>query len=267
MKTLRRILTVSSIAVIGCALSNATTLTTTVSCSTSSGSTELGPASNGTINCGNFNESLGTLTGISLTLTGTVLSTSTVSGTNNDNSPHSGIVNANSNFLVDSSSTSSLANFGISNDTADFSQAPFSTGMFNVNAPSGTMNLLANNNTLPTDCSMAPTSTPNTSCEEILNVTGSNSRTGADSNGATFTLYESALGTGTYSFTADTITQFQCGISGGNVGCGQVTNDSFTGSVTYTYSTPSTVPEPTTLFLMGSALVGCGLLRKRTKKS
>jgi len=36
-------------------------------------------------------------------------------------------------------------------------------------------------------------------------------------------------------------------------------------SVQYNYSAPSSVPEPTTLFLMGSALVGCGLLRKRIK--
>jgi hypothetical protein len=54
--------------------------------------------------------------------------------------------------------------------------------------------------------------------------------------------------------------------TGGNFTTTQVTDAVAELTVTYTYTPPFTgVPEPATLFLMGSALVGVGLLRKRSK--
>jgi len=46
-----------------------------------------------------------------------------------------------------------------------------------------------------------------------------------------------------------------------------ITGGSVTAQYDYSYTETSIVPEPATLFLMGSALVGVGLLRKRINKS
>ncbi len=51
--------------------------------------------------------------------------------------------------------------------------------------------------------------------------------------------------------------------AGGNTNDTQNTFANITGDVVYTYN--SNAPEPATLFLMGSALVGVGVLRKRFK--
>ncbi|HEX4136972.1 MAG TPA: choice-of-anchor E domain-containing protein [Bryobacteraceae bacterium] len=78
-------------------------------------------------------------------------------------------------------------------------------------------------------------------------------------------------GGGTVDLTADTFTQTNLSNTGGNTNSNQVTNASLTGTVTYTYQaalqeSPST-PEPATLAMMGGALLGLGLLRKRLRKN
>jgi len=60
----------------------------------------------------------------------------------------------------------------------------------------------------------------------------------------------------------------QSGISIGNLFtsgiAGQIVTSGGTETVTYNYTIPSGTPEPTTMILFGSGLIGLGLLRKRT---
>jgi hypothetical protein len=70
-------------------------------------------------------------------------------------------------------------------------------------------------------------------------------------------------GTGTYTLNTNTLTGTSLKNTGGNTNATQNTFANITGDVIYTYN--SNAPEPATLFLMGSALVGVGVLRKRFK--
>jgi hypothetical protein len=70
-------------------------------------------------------------------------------------------------------------------------------------------------------------------------------------------------GTGTETLNTNTLTGTTITNTGGNTIATQNTFANITGDVIYTYS--SGAPEPATLFLMGSALVGVGVLRKRFK--
>jgi hypothetical protein len=73
-------------------------------------------------------------------------------------------------------------------------------------------------------------------------------------------------GTGTFSLTDKTLVGTFLNNTGGNTTAAQSTTEFTTGDVIYTYTPPpSGAPEPATLFLMGSALVGVGVLRKRFK--
>jgi len=70
-------------------------------------------------------------------------------------------------------------------------------------------------------------------------------------------------GTGMETLHTNTLTGTTITNTGGNTIATQNTFANVTGDVIYTYT--SGAPEPATLFLMGSALVGVGVLRKRFK--
>jgi len=112
---------------------------------------------------------------------------------------------------------------------------------------------------------LCPVSTPSATCNDIF-YTPPN-RTGSASNslivpGGNIANY---LGNGSFTITGETLTLSTFSGGGGNIQTHQTTTAQLFASVTYTYNPPSSTPEPATMLLMGSALVGVGLLRKKIK--
>jgi hypothetical protein len=75
----------------------------------------------------------------------------------------------------------------------------------------------------------------------------------------------SALGGGTLIVPVLGIVHTTTDTTGGNFTAEQVTTAVANLTVTYDYSPPTSTPEPGTLLLMGTALIGAGFLRKRRK--
>ena len=241
-----------------CGLASADSIVS-VSCGTAGpGSTELGvtpspAATSGLLTCAGANLGAGfVLTGAVLTINGSILDIpdssfeSYITLTNNNAVTQSGFADQQSFFHIDPTSENSLSNFtGI--QTAYSGGPPPSGGLFSVTASTGTVTL-------------APGQS------EQLFISGSGSSTGTDTNGTDLANWEATNATA-FSFIADTATLFTSGFGGGTGGSGQATYAEASATVTYYYEAVSTTPEPTTMALMGGALIGLGLIGKRFKKS
>ena len=89
---------------------------------------------------------------------------------------------------------------------------------------------------------------------------------GVVKNGTSIVNY-SINGAGTFTISGATLNLITFSGAGGNITATQGSSASFQAAVEYTYTVPSTTPEPATMALVGGGLVACGFLRRRSKKS
>lgn len=159
-------------------------------------------------------------------------------------SPHSFVNTANAADVGDIPDTTlNVFNSGIITLGGSGSQACGSNG------PSGS-------------CSSETYAPPDITRNNVVEGTGVLGVAGQVIHGANVAAY---TGTGDFSLIGFTqaLTTFTGG--GGNILLNQSTNAQFSAEVDYSYSIPGT-PEPATMALMGGALLGLGLLRKRIRK-
>jgi PEP-CTERM motif len=256
MTTFRRILTTSALAVMACGLASANSIGP-LACGAGAGpgGTELGPSGTtttaGNITCPGANLPGGfTLTSAVLTLTGDILDqtgfVSTITLVNGNAVTASGSAVTQSAFYLDGTSPSQLTNFvGITQSTSALN--PFFTA--NAATPG-----------YPSDIAVAPGSSQTFDVNSpLLN------QSGTDTNGTDLTNWTGVTG---FTFIMDTHTTITSDFGGGNDKVGQVTFVDAAATITYYYQPTGTItPEPTTMALLGGALLGIGLLGKRLRKS
>jgi hypothetical protein len=130
---------------------------------------------------------------------------------------------------------------------------------------SGSITLGGGGTTTPVTCS--PINAPSTACNTV-NFAGLAS---ISDGPATTSVSDSALadylGAGTFTLGAKTFGLESFSGGGNNIAVNQTTSATEAATVTYTYQPTSTTPEPATMLLFGSALVGLGCIRKRIRKS
>jgi len=233
MMNTRRILTVFATCALMCGIANASTLEETFTgTATTSTPTDFAALLTAT----QFNPAWGTLTGVEIDLTSNA--TTAISITNTDTlSNSSGSVQTKIQVFVQDAGN-------------DLSGGAFSTG-------GGALAFC-----LPGACGFGG-QTFSLAASSSITYPG---LTGSQSQSVSYTLaaiLAEFTGVGTETLHTNTLTGTVLTTAGGNTIAAQNTNANITGDVIYTYT--SGAPEPATLFLMGSALVGVGVLRKRFK--
>jgi PEP-CTERM motif len=276
MTTLRRILTVSTFALAASGLALANSIAYEASYPT--GGPDPNTDFNYTLSLPQFNSSLGTLTGVELIIFGSE-SISTVTLANLGTSAQPNFTATETSTLAQNS-TDPLHNSATGNNVYSglvldvFSSGNISlgpgtgsqaTGVCPPASPStGCSSVTYTAANIPTD----PDTTvndPNTGCLQASDCVTGDFITG---NGlAQNTFLSDYIGSGTFSLSGSTLSGNTV-TGGGSVSATIISTGYLEAEVDYTYTTPSSTPEPGTMALLGAALLGFGFVgRKRFRKS
>jgi hypothetical protein len=154
----------------------------------------------------------------------------------------------------------SIADFLLSGNTADSTLT--GTDLPVTNFDSGFITLG------PTGSGACPAGTPSAACNSVSYVPAPATANTGDVAVSVLGAYIGSLGNTTFTLTGFTSTSTTFNGGGGNINSVQVTNGTAAAVVTYTYDAapPSDVPEPATMALMGSSLLGLALFSRRFQK-
>ena len=239
MKTLQKVLCSAAMVLSAAGLSNAATISFNVS---------QGPQLtdfNYTLVLPKFDSLLGNLTAATLKFTAnddiSSLNLTNTSGTNQT-------------FRYVSS-----ADFLLTGNTADSTLLGTDLAVTNFNSGFITLG--------PSGSGACPAATPSSACNSVTYAPPSASLNTGFVSVNTLAAYIASLGNTDFTLSGFTSTSTTFTGGGGNISSAQVTNGTATAVVTYTFdpTPPVGTPEPATMGLMGSALLGLGLFKFRRK--